>query len=194
MTVIHPVAGWPAEDRKALPRRAGGIKPLLALLCISAVLVTVMNAVAAVYLFRASGEIKAVESRLQELAAVEGRLRAKIDLMNAGLQAQFDVQNSDLRGRFGEVYGRFERIEQVLSDMRTSFSQWSPPTTGPGTIHPLQEASILPPAIEDEEGDVPAAAAKPSAKRKRAEPAPEMSTAYQRHESPDGKVYYRRMR
>ncbi|WP_265517345.1 hypothetical protein [Nitratireductor luteus] len=187
MTEIHTLTGLPAEDRGPRHVQAGGRNPLFVALTISTVILTVMNLAAAVYLLKAAGEVRTVEQRLAELAEVESRIKARLEGMNNGLQNQFDEQNATLQVRFDDIERAFSALDKSLADMRRA-EVWAPPPADPAS-------ALMMPPMEEAGVEAPAAIARPpAAKKPAARPAPEASAAYQRFESTDGKVYYRKIR
>jgi hypothetical protein len=181
------------ESRRTEPGRSG--ISVLVLLCISAVVMTAMNLTATVYLYRASTDTKAVVSRLEQLSAFEGRVLDKLNLMNNGVQSQFDRQNSDLQGKFSEAYGRIDRMEAAMKNFRVGSAAWNH-VTGAGEAAseaPPLKASL--PEFDQTSGDDPIAAIEsPAPSRPAGNSAPAPSAAYQRLESADGKIYYRKIR
>ncbi|RUM96366.1 hypothetical protein EET67_18640 [Pseudaminobacter arsenicus] len=169
--------------------------PIIALLCGSAMVVTVINAIAAIHLYRASQQMDVVETRLEELAAFEKRMKERLDLVNTGLQSQFDQLNQDLQGRFGELHASMERIGQNLDAVGTSTQ-----VSFADTLIGFENASIDPepgPMVAENEPDGGSLTASGTAdtisRRRPAKAMPAISPAYQRKVMPDGKVYYRKV-
>lgn len=175
----------PLVEAKARPaEKEWNARPLLLLVGLSVGLITVMNLTAAVYLYRASGQVRAAEQRLEELAAFDARMRAKLDLMNNGIQGQFDKLNAELRGNFSEVFSLIAAFEHALADAAESRQEdgWGP---GLPTVSVVNPDRAEPPAEPGTESQ-PETSPDPDA-------SPQASSAYRRIEAADGRVYYRKM-
>ncbi|CAN7251928.1 hypothetical protein [Aminobacter aminovorans] len=154
----------------------------------AAVVVTALNFAAAVYFYRGIGELRTVERQLEQLSEFEGRIIAKVDKVNTGVQSRFEALDGNLQGRLAEIRERLEKIEnQVPSREEASMlpsAEAMPADVEPQVI-PLDET---PPTLE--------AAAEPLAtpppSRRASMPSP--SAAYQRLENAEGKVYYRKVK
>jgi hypothetical protein len=150
-------------------------------------LFAVLNATAAVYLFRGISDLRVVEGRLEELGAFEQRIGARLDTVNNGFQSRFEKLDSQLQGSFNEINGNIARLEQNL-----------PLTDGAGTSsvsEPVVAANNV--AEASASSDVAAEpmivdAPRPPKRRIAAAP-PAPNPGYQRTETPDGKVYYRKI-
>jgi hypothetical protein len=150
-----------------------------------------MNLTAAIYLYRASGQVRLVQKQLDELSAFEKRLIGRLDLVNTGIQGQFDRLNSDLPGRFSEIQDGVGRLTRRLEATEYGATE---------RVISLQDAGPaidLPPAEPETEIEAVAepdiAATSPLPKRSKRKSAPTVSPAYQRVETPDGKVLYRKI-
>ena len=177
--------------------RKPNVSVFVTLLCGSAMLVTAMNLAAATYLYRTSGEIRAIETRLERLAEFEKRMKDRLDLVNTGIQSQFDHLNRGLEGRFSEFHAGVDRFERDLKSLQTEIETGSDPFAladlPVNYAAEMPSAEIADAASEIEKTSAPANAAPPRRKKTTA-PFRGANTAYQRIEAPDGKVYYRKVR
>ena len=149
-------------------------------------LFAVLNATAAVYLFRGISDLRVVEARLEELGAFEQRISARLDTVNNGFQSRFEKLDSQLQGSFNEINSN---VAQLALTRPIAGGEATPGAVEP----PEMTTSTLAEAPEALEG---ASASEPSiTPRKRAAPAspPPPSSNYQRIQQADGKVTYRRI-
>jgi hypothetical protein len=164
-------------DRKISPAR------LVACVCAAAAVMTGINIAAAAYFFRGIAELRAAEQRLHVLSDFEARIIAKVDKVNIGMQSRLEELDRDLQGRFGEFNERFDKIDRAaLGRMETSLL--SSAVAAPDIPLTEKDASEFHVAAEPAESS--------SSEGPRPIPAP--SSAYQRLEAADGKVYYRKVR
>ncbi|WP_322417887.1 hypothetical protein [Mesorhizobium huakuii] len=150
-------------------------------------LFAVLNATAAIYLYRGINDLRTVGGRLEELGAFEQRIVARLDTVNNGFQSRFERLDSQLQGNFNEINGSIARLEQNPSSVRDDSSTSA------------AEPVVVTSAVADASSGNNDVAAEPAAvetprpiKRKSAAP-PGPNPAYQRTETPDGKVYYRKI-
>ncbi|TSE07300.1 hypothetical protein C1D09_019300 [Mesorhizobium intechi] len=150
-------------------------------------LFAVLNATAAVYLYRGINDLRTVEGRLEELGAFEQRIVARLDTVNNGFQNRFERLDSQLQGNFNQINGNIARLEQ------------NPPSAREDSSTSAAEPVVVTSTLADASSGNSEVAAEPSAaetprplKRKNAAP-PGPNPAYQRTETPDGKVYYRKI-
>jgi hypothetical protein len=169
---------------------------LVALLCISALIVTAMNVVASIYLFRAGGEIRSVERQLEKLSEFEKRIKDKLDLVNTGVQAQFDSLNQGLHVRFGEIDVGMDRFERNLATIHSRQANEQDFFGDAGLENRLSTPDHTLAEIETEEGEALATdgATKPLPRKRPATPLGSVSASFDRIELPDGKVTYRKVR
>ncbi|QND58633.1 hypothetical protein [Mesorhizobium huakuii] len=150
-------------------------------------LFAVLNATAAIYLYRGISDLRTVEGRLEELGTFEQRIVARLDTVNNGFQSRFEKLDSQLQGSFNEINGSIARLEQNPSSARDDSST--------STAEPVATTSTVADASSNN-SDVAAEPAavdtpRPLKRKSAAPPAPDPS--YQRTETPDGKVYYRKI-
>ena len=150
-------------------------------------LFAVLNATAAIYLYRGINDLRTVEGRLEELGAFEQRIVARLDTVNNGFQSRFERLDSQLQGNFNEINGSISRLEQ------------NPPSARDDSSTSTAEPVVVTSTVADASSDTSDVAAEPAAvetprpiKRRSAAP-PGPNPAYQRTETPDGKVYYRKI-
>ena len=150
-------------------------------------LFAVLNATAAIYLYRGINDLRTVEGRLEELGAFEQRIVARLDTVNNGFQSRFERLDSQLQGNFNEINGSISRLEQNPPSARDDSST--------STAEPVVVTSTVADASSDN-SDVagePAAVETPRPLKRRSAAPPGPNPAYQRTQTPDGKVYYRKI-
>lgn len=150
-------------------------------------LFAVLNATAAIYLYRGISDLRTVEGRLEELGTFEQRIGARLDTVNNGFQSRFEKLDSQLQGSFNEINGNIARLQQNL------------PLAGEAGVSSAPEPVVTTSTVAEASPDTevaaePAIADTPRPPKRRvaaAPPAPNPS--YQRTQTPDGKVYYRKI-
>ncbi|BCH33037.1 hypothetical protein MesoLjLc_49670 [Mesorhizobium sp. L-8-10] len=187
MTTIRDTTAPPVEGefRQQGNRSTGG--KLLAILGVSALVLTAVNLTASISLYRAASEVRGVEKRLEELAAFEKRIIERLDLVNTGMQNRVHELNRDFDMRLGLVNEAMADFDRGLSRLRSEIGLGAASLQSDlpvETIVPLSE-----PAAEEEPSVI---AADPPRPRRKSAPKP-VSPAYQRIELPDGKVTYRKV-
>ncbi|MEO5321777.1 hypothetical protein PV773_00490 [Mesorhizobium sp. CC13] len=151
-----------------------------------AVVMTLLNLAATVYFFRSMGELRAAEQQLERLADFEARIIAKIDQLNTGVQSRFEDLDGDLQGHFNDLIDRVGKLERTPGNATAMAPSPEPvPTEMAPQVAPLEET---PPELEA--ATDPVAAPRPP--RRASMPSP--SAAYQRLETAEGKVYYRKVK
>ena len=188
MTTISEI-GMPAIDpneRRPLPKPRRVL--FVPLIVTAAIAVSVINLGATAYLYRIMDDLRDIDLRLNELAAFEQRLTSRLDAMNMGVQNRLENMS-------GELQGQFNQLHDGIAGMKASpnFPAVDLPVTSDagewGDIAPIEEPAIEPDSVQAEE-----AAAAPAIKKKPNRPAPPPNRAYERTQSADGKVYYRKVR
>ncbi|BAV50554.1 hypothetical protein MesoLj113a_69170 [Mesorhizobium sp. 113-1-2] len=150
-------------------------------------LFAVLNATAAIYLYRGISDLRTVEGRLEELGTFEQRIVARLDTVNNGFQSRFEKLDSQLQGSFNEINGSIARLEQNPPPTDgAGTSSVSEPVAATGTV--MEASSSTEVAAEPTIVDTP----RPPKRRVAAAP-PAPNPGYQRTETPDGKVYYRKI-
>ena len=182
---VPAVAAEPMEP-KLLDRDASRSR-LAVVVGVGLTLFAVLNATAAIYLYRGINDLRTVEGRLEELGAFEQRIVARLDTVNNGFQSRFERLDSQLQGNFNEINGSISRLEQ------------NPPSARDDSSIGAAEPVVVTSTVADASSDTSDVAAEPAAvetprpiKRRSAAP-PGPNPAYQRTETPDGKVYYRKI-
>ena len=177
-----PIKG---EMRHSEPASGWRLAP--AALCVTAALVSVLNVVAAVYLYKSSSTVAALESKLEALGDFEYRVRSRLELMDQGMQSRFDRQNGAMGGNFAEIRRRIKAVEQMLNGID---AEAVGVRSGERTL-PVQQ--FPPQMTEDEDSsDEDTGAPKVAKEDSSATQSGQPGLVYQRIESADGKVYYRR--
>ncbi|MER8677069.1 MULTISPECIES: hypothetical protein [unclassified Mesorhizobium] len=153
-------------------------------------LITLVNIVAAVYLYRGISDMRFLEGRLEQLGTFEQRIGRQLDTVNNGFQSRFEKLDSQLQSSFGEINRSIARLEQnepiVHDEITSSAAEPSVDTTSS-----MAEA---PAVLDGEDATEPSVVDAPRPpKRKIAAAAPAPSPDYQRIEQADGKVYYRKI-
>ncbi|BAB52761.1 hypothetical protein [Mesorhizobium japonicum] len=149
-------------------------------------LFAVLNATAAIYLYRGINDLRTVEGRLEELGAFEQRIVARLDTVNNGFQSRFEKLDSQLQGRFNEINGSIARLEQNPSARDDSGISAAEPVVVTSTVADASSGN-------SDVAAEPAAAETPRPIKRRSAAPPGPNPAYQRTETPDGKVYYRKI-
>ncbi|TPK85390.1 MULTISPECIES: hypothetical protein [unclassified Mesorhizobium] len=156
--------------------------------CVGLTLFALLNATAAVYLYRGINDLRALEARLEDLGQFEQRMSARLDTVNNGFQSRFEALDDRLRASFGEVNANIARQAPEMSGNHGGDEprvvELSPPVEAPAAVASASEPDAQP-AVED----------LPRAPRRRPAPAvpPAPSSNYQRIVSPEGKVTYHKI-
>jgi hypothetical protein len=156
------------------------------LLVIAAGVLTALNVLAAVYTYRSTSNLIAIEGRLGELKAFEERVAGQLDMMNNGIQSRLEALQSDFRGQIGGLHNEVTSlaVPSSTNDDAAVAGEEVLPVTPPEPAPDL--AADVPQEIEVE---LPVAPVKKTASSS----APEKSSSYERIQSPNGKVYYRKV-
>lgn len=156
------------------------------LVLLAAGTLTFLNLAAAVYTFRSTSNLSAIENRLGELRAFEDRVAGQLDRMNAGIQARLEMLQSDFRGEIGGLRDETTRLATIpvspSQDLVTTDTE----------ILEIEPQSISDPALQIEEQPVAENLTPPPKRTARASVA-EAPPAYERIQSQEGKVYYRKV-
>lgn len=182
---VPAVAAEPIEPQ--LLDRDASRSRLAIVVGVGLTLFAVLNATAAIYLYRGINDLRTVEGRLEELGAFEQRIVARLDTVNNGFQSRFEKLDSQLQGSFNEVNGNIARLEQNL------------PLAGDAGVSSAPEPVVTTSTVAEASPDTEVAAEptiidtpRPPKRRVAAVP-PAPNPGYQRTETPDGKVYYRKI-
>ena len=176
------------EFRKVDNATAG--RRLSVLIAASAVVLSAINLTASAYLWRSTNELRAIDERLRDIAGLEKRLKGSLDVINSGIQARLDNLDREMHNKITSVEDEVGKLQQVLvvphgkvvsqpERLPLISEPWSPELAEP-TIAEAANEPVLP--------------ASEPVRRKQTPPVSKVESAYQRTESPDGKVYYRRVR
>ena len=174
----QPVVGKPSD------------RSLIGAVVIGTSLITLVNIIAAVYLYRGISDMRFLEGRLEQLGTFEQRIGGRLDTVNNGFQSRFEKLDSQLQSSFGEINRSIARLEQ------------NQPVAGDEVMSSASEPSMVatsavaeaPTVIDGEDATDPSVVDAPRPpKRRIAAAAPAPSPDYQRIQQADGKVYYRKI-
>jgi len=165
-------------------------RSILGAVVIGTSLITLVNIIAAVYLYRGISDMRFLEGRLEQLGTFEQRIGGRLDTVNNGFQSRFEKLDSQLQSSFGEINRSIARLEQnqpVAGDEVMS-SAAEPSMVATGAV------AEAPAVIDGEDATDPSVVDAPRPpKRRIAAAAPAPSPDYQRIQQADGKVYYRKI-
>jgi hypothetical protein len=143
---------------------------------------TGMNVWASQRLYLSSNELASVQQRLEQLSLFEKRLTDKIDLVNNGLQGQFDRLTTTVSSRVDGAAEQIGQVETALGAVRQTIAD-----------RQLEVASIASPGAQL--ADIPVVPQKsPRVVRRNSETRPQISSSFERVLSADGKLMYRKVR
>lgn len=163
---------------------------LSVLIAASAVVLSAINLTASVYLWRSTNELRAIDERLRDIAGLEKRLKGSLDVINSGIQARLDNLDREMHNKITSVEDEVGKLQQVLVVPHSKVvSQPEPPSLISEPWSPVPEEPTIAEAANE-----PVLPAPEPARRKATPPVSKVESAYQRTESADGKVYYRRVR
>jgi len=165
-------------------------RSILGAVVIGTSLITLVNIIAAVYLYRGISDMRFLEGRLEQLGTFEQRIGGRLDTVNNGFQSRFEKLDSQLQSSFGEINRSIARLEQ------------NQPVAGDEVMSSAAEPSMVaanaaaeaPAALDGEDATEPSIVDAPPAPKKRiVAVAPAPSPNYQRIQQADGKVYYKKI-
>jgi signal transduction histidine kinase len=165
-------------------------KSMIGAVIIGTSLITLVNIIAAVYLYRGISDMRFLEGRLEQLGTFEQRIGGRLDTVNNGFQSRFEKLDSQLQSSFGEINRSIARLEQnqplARDDVMSSAAEPS--------MVAANAVAEAPVAVDGEDATEPSVVDAPRAPKKRiVATAPAPSPNYQRIEQADGKVYYRKI-
>lgn len=165
-------------------------KSMIGAVIIGTSLITLVNIIAAVYLYRGISDMRFLEGRLEQLGTFEQRIGGRLDTVNNGFQSRFEKLDSQLQSSFGEINRSIARLEQnqplARDDVMSSVAEPS--------MVAANAVAEAPVAVDGEDATEPSVVDAPRAPKKRiVATAPAPSPNYQRIEQADGKVYYRKI-
>ena len=190
MKTIQPYWAPQGEAREQPVAQATGNRRMAGFAAAALVAITALNLGATAYLAGASqfgdgaGKIgRCAEDRLAKLSTFEKRIMERLEVVNNGVQSQFDNLLQVTDGRMAELRRDFEIARgQATVEATGSIDETA-------TITEVESS----PAVEIEAADTsllqPDAAPRPQ----RRQPPPAPNPAYQRIEGPNGKVTYRKL-
>lgn len=199
MTTIRD-AGVPNVEGEASasdlpkPDKARTGRRLVVVLGVSALALTGVNFAASAYLLSIVGELRAAETRLQDLAGLEKRLKASLEVVNTGIQTRLETLDADFHNKITELENGVGAIQEDLKSHpgETSLAQDRVLEPDIAAASDLIASELQPDS--EPAAEIPVAAMDPPKSRKQTKPPKsKVGSAYQRIESADGKVYYRRV-
>jgi hypothetical protein len=129
----------------------------------SAIIVTCINVYALTYLNAAISDLQAIDEKLELLQAFEERIANRMDTMNIGVQNRLETLSGEVHGQFNRIDAKLGKVNAHANAKKEGTEQTEAPFSG------MSDRSS--------DGDV--------------ELSPNL--AYERVQSADGKVYYRKM-
>jgi hypothetical protein len=190
MTIIHDLDAPTVEPQALTAENTSNRSWVVAIFAASASILTAVNLFVSVHLYGVNSDVAVLESRLEQLSTFEKRLIDKMNLVNTGLQNQFDQLNNNFDSRFAAVSKNVGELKQKLAQVgtRNEFGTF-------GTVSAATEPGLLAsdaPQAFMTEADVSMAIAEP--RRSGVRELPSLSPSYQRFQTADGKVTYRKIR
>ena len=165
-------------------------KSMIGAVIIGTSLITLVNIIAAVYLYRGISDMRFVEGRLEQLGTFEQRIGGRLDTVNNGFQSRFEKLDSQLQSSFGEISRSIARLEQNQPLARDEIMS----SAAEPSMVAANAVAEAPVAVDGEDAAEPSVVDAPRAPKKRiVATAPAPSPNYQRIEQADGKVYYRKI-
>ena len=188
MTTIVDSSTPRIDEPRVVVKPRTYVTPAL-LILLAAGTLTFLNLAAAVYTYRSTGNLIAIEKRLGELKAFEDRVAGQLDRMNAGIQARLEMLQSDFRGEIGGLRDETSRLTippSASSEAGANSQNDALQSEAP----PIEPEPLLEPVPAEVQESVAEDASPPPKRTARANEKP---PAYERIQSQDGKVYYRKV-
>ena len=177
---------------------------LVVLLGVSALVLTAANLVASTYLLGTVREFRALDAKLEDMAGLEKRIKASLDVVNTGFQAKLDDldrsiydQITVLEDGVGQIHRRLDQQAVGAAALPEPAQAPEPTIVAAPPSGPAAEESV--PGEADAAGpvadsDLPVASTeRPKPRKPAPRPVSKVGSAYERIATPDGKVYYRRI-
>ena len=165
-------------------------KSMIGAVIIGTSLITLVNIIAAVYLYRGISDMRFLEGRLEQLGTFEQRIGGRLDTVNNGFQSRFEKLDSQLQSSFGEINRSIARLEQNQPLARDEIMS----SAAEPSMVAANAVAEAPVAVDGEDATEPSVVDAPRIPKKRiVATAPAPSPNYQRIEQADGKVYYRKI-
>lgn len=180
MTIMLDGSTPKIDEPRAIEPKPTFFTPAL-LMVLAAGTLTFLNLAAAVYTFRSTSSLIDIEERLSDLKTFEDRVAGRLDMMNNGIQARLDMLQSDVRGQVAAA----SRNETVSSLSPPSVDELPDDLSTDGLDMAAEAAPTMSIDVQEEihaEAPPPKRSSKPMGK----------AATYERIQSPDGKVYYRK--
>ena len=197
MTTISDIGASKIDHEERRPRVEGRRFSLALLVGTSAIVVTAINLAATIYIYRSVRDLHVIDQRLEQLKTFEQRIANGLDTMNMGVQNRFETLNGDLQGQLGQLHKGIARLESSLKVTGSQSLDVLAPAGTEIAIEHLPEVSDLADEPEAEiEAQVEPAVPHPelATRKQSTKRQPPASSAYERIQSADGKVHYRKVR
>ncbi|MEP9388017.1 hypothetical protein [Mesorhizobium sp. KR9-304] len=182
MTTISNGSAPSIDEKHTIQPKVGVFTPTLTL----AMALTILNLAVAVYIYRSTSSLIEIDGRLANLKAFEQRISNQLDMMNNGVQGRLEALQSDFQSQIGQLNDGITRLG----------TQGQPAAADEIVALPSLEPALEPAAdpVADLEPE-PLKEAPVASTTSSANVVPrQKSSAYERIQSADGKVYYRKVR
>ena len=165
-------------------------RSILGAVVIGTSLITLVNIIAAVYLYRGISDMRVLEGRLEQLGTFEQRIGSRLDTVNNGFQSRFEKLDSQLQSSFSEINRSIAKLEQNQPLARDEIMS----SAAEPSMVASSSMADAPAFLDGEDATEPSVVDAPrQPKRRIAAAAPAPSPDYQRIQQADGKVYYRKI-
>lgn len=186
MTTITDI-GTPRIDEPRIIKPTPDRLRWVIVLASAAGVLTLLNGVAALYVHRSTKDLIAIEARLEDLKAFEQRIADRVDIMNNGIQSRLEAMQSGLNGQIGGLHTEMTRLSAAPSGQKEAFADEVP-------VFSESEPAQISELAVDIEQDIQMALPVPVTKNTGRAKLTGGPATYERVQSPDGKVYYRKVR
>ena len=184
MKTIQPYWAPQGEAREQPVAQATGNRRMAGFAAAALVAITALNLGATAYLAGAIAELRGAEDRLAKLSAFEKRIMERLEVVNNGVQSQFDNLLQVTDGRMAELRRDFE-----IARGRATVEATGSIDDETATIAEAESS----PVVEVEAADTSLLQPDATPRPQRRQPPPAPNPAYQRIEGPNGKVTYRKL-
>ena len=168
--------------------------PMSMIIAVPTLIVTCVNVFALIYLSSVIRDLHAIDKKLELLQAFEDRIASRIDTMNIGFQNRLETLGGEVHGQFNQIDAKLGRIESHAGAKPANSDQVEARFTEMAE-HPADDqvgdADSAERFLNGPELDSLAPVARPKKPATKSLPSPNL--AYERVQSADGKVYYRKM-
>lgn len=150
---------------------------------IALTVLTGLNVWASARLYKSSNELAVVQQRLEQLSLFEKRISDKIDLVNNGLQGQFDRLTTTVASRVDGAADQMGQVETALGAVKQSIDD-----------RQLEVSAIAPAVDAPQKGPRVIRRTPSKALVSQDAAAPRVSAAFVRVQGADGKLTYKKIR